>query len=797
MKRIGITFCILLLIIGFIFVGSLLLYPSWLQEKYWGETLFRSILLSGFPLFLGAIFSWFFSFFLLDKEFSERVLFVFGNKYNDISKRITEITFSEIDKEKRSRKYIANIFVETNEIKEKLRYFCEPYIFFIKIIERTKKEINDSYLIYILNQIHYPISKIKAPAFIYLFINQSKLRTNISLFRKYLDKNKYLLNLLVEKGAGLKPEYLESIPLEFSHIYDYVYPNLRYSSEYRQNIFETEEDLELLTNKSVIIKGLAGHGKTNLLCDFTENFLLRKKHVCIYLPAREFNNLVNEETIEQRIAQIIFADSSFQFADILRLIKFRKPNDFLYILIDGINEHKNYPLFSLALEQFIQRCNSTNIKVIITCRSEYFDNRFGNLLLVKNQSVIDLDAWKYVNHIPDVHQKTLISKYFEEFNIALQIDHINQNIIGIFNKDKLILRIFCEAYENEIPAEFLEDLFKLEIFNKYFEKKLEAVNGLEYCLQEIITWMINHNEFSNILISNFSKDTATIIEATTYENIVVRKDIISTPGIAFCKSEVMNFVYDEFRDFLIASKIIINWENNNQLAKIQINQFTKAGSVISEGLQKYLCLWGIKNNQHELIKFLSSYAWFDEVFIESVRNSPDQLHSDFIINILKMQFRTNINLSLHIIFFLFKRINNERFTKLNIDLLFNWITELDETEYQNIICDSLNLQKDYNISYITYLCQLFCNLFENKKIKPESAPKVIKFLCYLSGVNDINYPKYNRLGLGTYPAVIALYKIHNFYETKLIIEQITSTLNTFHLKLVQSNLKELVAKLGN
>lgn len=797
MKRLVISLIILIFIFLVAFALSILLFPSWLSQPEWQAILSKNIVVTGSLAIGSGVISWILSFLFEDKEFKERVNFLVGNKYKNISTKIDVFTRSELSKEKLSRRYIPDIFIETTELKEKLRYFSEPFLFFPKIAERIYRQIGGDYIFVLLKNIHYPLKTYKSINFWKKIPNEVVLKKKINSLKKYIDQQKENINVLIKgNGVGIKPEYLSNIPSEYSHIYGYVYPNLQFTYSLDSSFDQADEDLHLLINKILLLKGLAGHGKTNLLCDFTENFLLRKNHKCLYLPARELNYIGGQETIEQSISRILFSESNYQFLDILRLIKFDKQISFFFILIDGINEHKDLNLFSTALEQFIQRCNEYKLKFILTCRSEYFDDRFGNLLHFENCSIIDMDSREYVHKIPDVHQNALISRYFSEFNIQLQLDRIHPEIIDIFNEDKLLLRIFSEAYENDQPADYLDDLYKLEIFNRYHEKKLEVVPGLDSCLSEIISWMIEHEEFGNIRIINISPQSSEIIERIVYESIVIRKDIIVTPGVAFGKSEVINFVYDEFRDFLLASNIIVSWNKNNILAREQIKKFTKTRSTISEGLQKYLCLWGVKNEQQDLITFLSSFSWFNLIFTLAVINSPDKYHSAFIISQMRHLFYSDSKCALHIIFYLIHRANVDQHKNLNFDLLLEWLNQVDELVYQNIISTALNMEKDYNLSYINYLCHNILMAFQEKKVSEQLTPKLIQLLCYFSGIRDLKYPKYRENGFGQFPAydVILMIKQKNF--SNLVHEQVRLIHRICMVEPIRENLKGILHELG-
>lgn len=797
MKRWGLFLIVFIVLFLLTFAISLLFFPSWIFQSDWQTTLSKNILGAGLFIVADGVVSWALSLFFEDNEFKEKINFRVGNKYRKISARLDEFTIQEISKEKRSRKYIPNIFVETTKIKEKLRYFSEPLLFFGKIIEETEQQIRSAYIIDVLQQIHYPIEKYKSLKIKGKISNFQELKQNIDLFKAHINQEKGITNILIkEQGVGLRPENLSRIPSEYSHIYDYIYPNLQHFYSFEDTVDRAEENLNLLVDKVLILKGLAGHGKTNLLCDFTENFLLRKEHKCIYLPARELNYIGEQESIEQILSRIIFSEADHQFSDILRLIKFDKKIGCLFIIFDGINEHKDPNLISTALQQFIQRCSEHAVKIILTCRSEYFDERFGNLLHLDKTSIVDMDDREYVQEIPDVHQHALISGYFSEFNIQLHHDRVHPEIIETFNEDKLLLRIFSEAYENDQPADYLDDLYKLEIFNRYYEKKLEVVPGLDECLSEIISWMIEHNDYTNIRLSNLTPQSVDVVERVVYENVVIRKDLIITPGVAFGKAEVINFVYDEFRDFLLASKLISNWIDNNLLAREQIRQFTAPGSIISEGLQKYLCLWGIKNDQQDLLTFLSSFPWFNLLFTRAVFNSPDKYHTAFIVENLHNLFFADSNCALHSIFYLSHRADIEQHPNLNLDQLLAWLNEVNDQCYRDIISVALNMEEDYKTSYINFLCHLILTAFREGSVSARTVPKLIQLLSYFSGVRDLKYPRYRENGLGQYPAYDAILMIGRIIDEQIVHEQARLVYELCSVDAVRVNLQGILRQLG-
>jgi hypothetical protein len=794
MKRILFFIIILIILFATTIWLSIQIFPEWIDQPTGFLQLPKRIIITGLILVGEAILAWAFSFLVADEEFKERVLFRVGNKYKEISRKLDQFTQSELNKEKHSKKYIPNVFVETTEIKEKLRYFSEPFVFFSRIIDRTDQKINGSIIIKTLKRIHFPYHYPPRPKIKWKIRSEKLLNRNVEKYKKHLDQYRSITSVLQKNdGVGLLPDSVSEIPPAFTHIYEYTSHDLQFYSSFEHAIDDAKDDLDLLSKKLVIIKSVAGHGKTNLLCDFTEKFLLKKKHKCLYIPAREFNYLGEQETIEAAISRIIFSEFDYQFSDILRLIKFEKSIENLFILIDGINEHKNMALFSAALEQFIQRSISYNVKIILTCRSEYFNDRFGNLLSIDNISVIDMDEWKYTYNIPDVYQNALISGYFTEFNIQMTPDKVSSEITEAFYKDKLLLRIFCEAFENERPAEYLDNLYRFEIFHRYHKKNLNAISGLDISLTEIIAWILNHDEFNNIPIKKLSKETNKVIEKIANENVILRKDIIAVPGLAFGRSEVINFVYDEFRDFLIASQMLLTWDQDNQLSREQIHRITKASYTVSEGVQKYLCLWAITNNDHELSDYLSTFSRFDSIFVDSVFDVPDSTLSDYFVAVLQSIFVKNPKASLEIFFNLVRRRTENHYQKLNIDLLILWISALEEPEYQDVLSEALNeiaFTPTKTTSYLAFLCNLMLEAFQENKLSKISAHNFILLLSYLAGVRDLSYPRYNAYDFGPYPARDAILDIGQLVGNEIVLKQVNhvyemTTIGSLREKLIQ------------
>ena len=252
-----------------------------------------------------------------------------------------------------------------------------------------------------------------------------------------------------EQGSGLSDEYLEMIPQNKRYLQEYHRAFLYRSDTFESSIKVIQENLQLLTDTATLITSQAGRGKTNLLCDFTENYLLRKNKFCLYFLGRDFNYMGGSESIEDAIARIVFSEEKCTFDDLLSIIKLNRHYDYLLIVIDGINEHENLPLFEQALEQFFRRNVNKKVKIILSCRTEYLGKRFGKLIDLDGLTNLSINYPR--REIPTTHQKYLLHKYFEHFRIAIEIDAVAKWIQDLFFNDKLLLRFFVKLmkmYQN-------------------------------------------------------------------------------------------------------------------------------------------------------------------------------------------------------------------------------------------------------------------------------------------------------------------------------------------------------------
>ncbi|MDE5108439.1 MAG: hypothetical protein O4808_15735, partial [Trichodesmium sp. St17_bin3_1_1] len=93
---------------------------------------------------------------------------------------------------------------------------------------------------------------------------------------------------------------------------------------------------------------------------------------------------------------------------------------YLFILIDGINENSNLPLFVRLLRDFIIRLEDKRIKLILSCRNIFWDLFYATL----KHSLFQTKTIE-LNEFNEQEINQAIRLYFQRFNIQSSLDASN------------------------------------------------------------------------------------------------------------------------------------------------------------------------------------------------------------------------------------------------------------------------------------------------------------------------------------------------------------------------------------
>lgn len=591
----------------------------------------------------------------------------------------------EIENNKSNKKYIPEIYVEINEMKDYLRSFTDPILFFKKHMEYNKKHSFGFFNRLLAN---YGLKEIETPNESYdvKLINLNSVAD--SVLNKLYGSLEYIDKL---SDSGKIKEDVPSDKLELFEASYYTHrPSLlRYEIKDRISLFKA------IKHRQVLLTEKAGQGKTNLLCDLVENVLLKKGIPCLFIEAR---NLVGNDLGSTMIAitsNIIGIDELLEVLN-FHAVYIQKP---FIIVVDAINEQNDIIEFRNKLYAFLNKVKGyENIRVLLTARTEYFEEKFGDFK----------DKCPYVEHIDSYNWKSQTQKYkrriyqgyMQHFNI--EINDIGNEIYDSLTEDYLLVRMFSEAYQgnvdkaNAIPS--LQHLFRYEIFERYYSYKKEnlqawdRIRGIidtsstyDALIRSITTYMIEHMIFSNIERSTIVDQIKNeLLVKLIDEDIIFREDIKKKTGLLDGSVEVINFTFDEFRDFCIAKFIIETFDESNPVAAEElISKLTSKKLEVSEGVQKYLFFASKKYPNETFDKILHNQDWFMHVYTYNIFSIDDEYIDETDIEIItghltnKESLKESVFLNAYLVNNLYKRLNLDVYKNLNIRLLNTILQNVD------------------------------------------------------------------------------------------------------------------------
>ncbi len=631
---------------------------------------------------------------------------------------IFRLVDNQIRKQKNSTKYIPNVFMEIDDIKEKARYFTDPILFWNKILDDVKR-FDFSFLNKYLNELSMPPFTVTIPGHLDRPIQLNEFDKNSEELITFLEDKIRVLTSLSSINI------LANVPAEKAYFFDqvkYKYGNMWTYTRKTERILDF---LKCINAKVLFLTSAAGQGKTNFICDLVENVMIKKSLLPLFFTASDFNN-ADLNDIGKYISQRLLPDSiGGSFGDAMKRIRdiCYRDNCVFTVIIDGLNEHKDVSLFSQALELFTETLMKYDfVKVIFTCRSEYFNQRFSNF---ERASFSDKTFFlkDFSCAMNSTKKRRMLHAYFRFFRLS--VGSIWESAYNKLSNDPLLLRIFCQAYGDHTSTALirlaeLRDIYKENLFRKYFEVKLDEIYRkrmavsdphigdkiiLTKLLRNIVEYMLEHLVFIDIsLAAIFQKEYESALGWILEESIILRKDLKKDDsGILDESSEVLNFTFDEFRDFLISDYLMHTiYPRSKADFEAITDELTKHTHPISEGVCKYLFYISRRLNNPELNSILATKEWFNNIFLECIFSTDDRFITEGDIEMIKQHFRRDIASSSQTTIALINRHDTETFSNLNINVLFDILSEIDESQYIKLFAPIFPSSRNAPHTYISH-----------------------------------------------------------------------------------------------
>jgi len=591
----------------------------------------------------------------------------------------------KIEDEKRTKKYIPSVFVETSETKEEMRYFANPMFFYRKIDDDLRR-IDLAGFNKLLG-----MAKVDPVADNLGEIATLKAPNNLSELRARLVLQSSALKALQEHVSpfswyGDRAEQFK--PSDYSTGYWEVF---RYNIEsYGSGAFRSLEKVSkkigIAQAKIFLVTGMAGQGKTNFICDLIENQFRVFEVPTIFIPARSLNDYPGPNRILSYIKNNRFAPDVPSLHDLFTLLnnvaeECQKP---FVIAIDGINEVGDLNGFVAELRVFLEAlCQYDFVKIVLTCRTEFFDHKFAG--------VFEHQFSKHLYRVQDLRSEMsdndksrLLSAYLRHFEIKAKF---SKNATEFLENDLILLRIFCEIHEGK-DIGYVPNIYKGDIFERYLTKKIEEFPTSSrqkalHSLYKICSRMLDEGNFSQISVEGFDEPERQIIERLIGEDIILRREVPSA-GLSSLGIENISFTYDELRDFLLAYYIVVELSALHPTQVVTI--FKKIPDwPIYEGFFRYVYVLARKHNNENIINDCEASHDFGKHYLNNLSLLSADIQTPEDVKRVEAVLKGSTAESdlRHVAWFLFRK--REGSELLNIRILLDHVCSLDDEESERFM----------------------------------------------------------------------------------------------------------------
>jgi hypothetical protein len=260
-----------------------------------------------------------------------------------------------------------------------------------------------------------------------------------------------------------------------------------------------------------------------------------------------------------------------------------------FIIVDAVNENDSDG-FGDRIASFINTVTKySRVKVIVSCRNEYYKDRFRKSLVEK----IDVSAFEFdlkEQKYTDVAINKMMKAYRKSFNYS---GNISLAVRKLLSEQLLLLRIFFEV--NKDSRVDVSSIRKHELYAQYIETiKKNSGEYIVKILDTVADIMIEKENYDEISLPDLEKEgiSLELITKMVDGGVLLSKKLVFHEGtIARNENEVVYFVFDEVRDYYLARRILIentsadNVDGETVLNKLK--QLKAAGASCEEGVIHY------------------------------------------------------------------------------------------------------------------------------------------------------------------------------------------------------------------
>lgn len=609
------------------------------------------------------------------------------------------VSQQKIEDEKRTKKYIPSVFVETSETKDEMRYFANPMFFYRKIDDDLRRidltHFNELLCMAKIKPIEdnlRDIYTLEAPN------NLLELRTRFVQQRTALEAIQEQVSPFSwygDRAERFAPgDYLAGYWEVFRH-------SIQSSgSGIFSSIEKVSKKIRIAQSKIFLVTGMAGQGKTNFVCDLIENQFRAFEVPTIFISARLLNDYPGPNRILSYIRNNRFAPDVPSLHDLFKLInnvaeECRKP---FVIAIDGINEVGDLDGFAAELRVFLEAlCQYDFVKIVLTCRSEFFDHKFAGVFEPQFSDhlyrVSDLRR-----EMSEVNKTRLLKAYLNHYKIKAKLSNIAAEFL---KNDLILLRIFSEIHEDKNIG-YVSDIYKGDLFEEYLTMKINEFPTYSRqkalrSLYKICSRMLDEENFSQISVQGFDESERQIIERLIGEDIILRREVPSS-GLASLGVENVSFTYDEMRDFLLAYYTVEKLSVSHEMRVKYI--FEKLSEwPVYEGFFRYAYVLARKKSCDKVSAICEASEDFRKHYLDNLSLLSADIQTPKDVERVKtiLKDSTAVRDIQQVAWFLFRK--REDSEHLNIRILLDHVNSLDDEESERFFKAMFSSSFDFRDSY--------------------------------------------------------------------------------------------------
>ena len=354
------------------------------------------------------------------------------------TKKVNAKSLKQVAVFKKNRKYIPELFTELNGNLENLRY----YVFSMKWKRRIIREYNHQFSDSQGKEVAQILSND-------LLIRKLPYRINVDDLMIAIIERRKVIEQLNEAKVHNREKYGD----KFFYIREYTYfIPAKLSMLYTR--------CELLKAKNLVVVGSAGNGKTNLLCSLVEN-IINNNAPCLFINSRDIDCDCYDYVVSKLLPESLINAKKVFLTVISGLLLLS--NKYFFVVIDAINENDT-EIFASSIGKMIDELSKyKSIKVICSCRSEYFDARYKKYFekCAADPYTFVLDQLEY----DDRAKEKMMFLYRKYYNVQVLL---SANVRERLMHSLLLMRLFFEVNAGRNTDNL--ELRDAEIYKAYIEK---------------------------------------------------------------------------------------------------------------------------------------------------------------------------------------------------------------------------------------------------------------------------------------------------------------------------------------